>query len=363
MSKSQVKIVAAIDSFKGCLTSREANQAAAEGIRSVCPDAEIVQVPVSDGGEGFVDAFHFAIGGDIQELMVNDPLMRPVVAKYLLKDTTAVIEIAQASGLPLLKKEERNPLIASSYGTGELVADAVHKGAKHIIVGLGGSATSDAGIGMIRALVDAFAKNGRWDDIKELRNVHFTIASDVKNPLCGENGAAHVFGPQKGASQEDVITLDNRAKRFAEVSAKHFGYDRSELEGAGAAGGLGYAFLQYMGAEFKSGIQLLLETIHFDEMVKDADLVITGEGSSDRQTLMGKLPVGILEQSGNAPVCLIAGKISDREQLLEAGFAYVACINPDGITLEEAMRKEVAMRNISETVGRVLSNSAENSNC
>lgn len=357
------KFVLAIDSFKGCLTSREADQAAAEGIKSIYPDAEILQVPVSDGGEGFVEAFQSAIGGDIQELTVNDPLMRPVVALYLLKGATAVIEIAQASGLPLLKKEERNPLIATSYGTGELVADAVRKGAKHILVGLGGSATSDAGTGMIRALVDAFAKNGTWDDIKELKNVHFTIASDVKNPLCGENGAAHVFGPQKGATREDVLTLDNRAKAFAEASARHFGYDRSNVEGAGAAGGLGYAFLQYMGAECKSGIQLLLETIHFDEMVKDADLVITGEGSSDHQTLMGKLPVGILEQSGDAPVCLIAGRIGDREQLLKAGFAYVECINPAGITLEEAMRKEVAMRNISDTVGRVISNCTKNSDC
>lgn len=361
MNKS--KFILAIDSFKGCLTSREANQAAAEGIRNIFPNAEIIQIPVSDGGEGFVEAFHSAIGGEIQELTVNDPLMRPVVAHYLLKDTTAVIEIAQASGLPLLKKEERNPLIASSYGTGELVADAILKGAKHIIVGLGGSATSDAGIGMIRAMVKIFVKNGTWDDIKELKSVHFTIASDVKNPLCGENGAAHVFGPQKGASQKDVVTLDNRAKRFAEASAKHFGYDRSNVEGAGAAGGLGYAFLQYMGAEFKSGIQLLLETIHFDEIVKDTELIITGEGSSDHQTLMGKLPVGILEQSGDAPVCLIAGRIGDREQLLKAGFTYVECINPVGITLEEAMRKEVATRNISETVARVLSNGTENSNC
>lgn len=352
MNKS--KFVLAIDSFKSCLTSREANQAAAEGIKSICPDAEIVQIPVSDGGEGFVEAFYSAIGGGIQELTVNDPLMRPVVAHYLLKDTTAVIEIAQASGLPLLTKEERNPLIATSYGTGELVADAVRKGAEHIIVGLGGSATSDAGTGMIRALVDALAENGTWDDIQELEHVRFTIASDVKNPLCGENGAAHVFGPQKGASPDDVITLDNRARAFAEASARHFGYDRSNMNGAGAAGGLGYAFLQYLGAECKSGIQLLLETIHFDEKVKDADLVITGEGSSDRQTLMGKLSVGILEQSDSVPVCLIAGNIKDREQLLQAGFAYVECINPSGITLEEAMRKEVAMRNICETVIRVL---------
>lgn len=350
------KFVLAIDSFKGCLTSQEANQAAAEGIRDIYPDAGIIQIPVSDGGEGFVEAFQAAIGGDIQALTVNDPLMRPVVAHYLLKDTTAVIEIAQASGLPLLRKEERNPLIATSYGTGELVADAVRKGAKHIIVGLGGSATSDAGTGMIRALVDTFAENGTWDDIKVLKDVHFTIASDVKNPLCGENGAAHVFGPQKGASAEDVLTLDNRAKEFAEASAKHFGYDRSEVEGAGAAGGLGYAFLQYMDAECKSGIQLLLETIHFDEVVKNAGLVITGEGSSDRQTLMGKLPVGILEKSGDIPVCLIAGRIKDRELLLKAGFATVECINPAGITLEEAMRREVAMRNIRDTVARVLTN-------
>ena len=345
-----MKIVVAIDSFKGCLTSKEANQAAAEGIRKVHPDAEIVQVPVSDGGEGFMEAFHAAIGGELVEVPVRDPLMRPVTAKYLLKGETAVIEIAQASGLTLLTDEERNPMVATSYGTGQLVADAVRKGARQIIVGLGGSATSDAGLGMLRALIDAFARNGKWDDIRELADVHFTIASDVKNPLCGENGAAHVFAPQKGATEEMVWRLDERARKFAELSARHFGYDRSQMEGAGAAGGLGYAFLQYLNAECKPGIQLLLETIKFDEIVKDADLVITGEGSADRQTLMGKLPMGILSQSAGVPVCLIAGRICDREELLEAGFSRVECINPDGISLEQAMRKEVAMQNISHTV-------------
>ena len=345
-----MKVVVAIDSFKGCLTSKEANQAATEGIRSVFPDAEIVQIPVSDGGEGFMEAFHSAIGGELVEVTVRDPLMRPILAKYLLKDETAVIEIAQASGLTLLTKEERNPMVATSYGTGQLVADAVRKGAKQIIVGLGGSATSDAGIGMLRALIDTFARHGEWDDINELKDIRFTIASDVKNPLCGENGAAHVFAPQKGATPEMVLLLDERARKFAQVSAKHFGYDRSEMEGAGAAGGLGYAFLQYLNAECKPGIQLLLETIQFDEIVKNADLIITGEGSADRQTLMGKLPMGILQQSGHVPVCLIAGKICDREQLLQAGFALVECINPTGISLEEAMRKEVATRNISNTV-------------
>ena len=349
-----MKIVVAIDSFKGCLTSKEANQAATEGIKCKFPDGEVAQVPVSDGGEGFLEAFHAAIGGELIEITVRDPLMRPVSAQYLLHDKLALIEIAQASGLTLLASEERNPMVATSYGTGQLVADAVRKGAEHIIVGLGGSATSDAGIGMLRALIDSFSKHGTWDDVEALKHVRFTIASDVKNPLCGENGAAHVFAYQKGATPDMIRQLDERARKFADVSARHFGYDRSEQEGAGAAGGLGYAFLQYMNADCKPGIELLLEAIKFHEIVNDADLVITGEGSADRQILMGKLPMGILKQSGNVPVCLIAGRISDKQELLNAGFAHVDEINPEGISLEEAMRKEVAQRNICDTVRRII---------
>ena len=347
-----MKVVIAIDSFKGCLTSKEANEAAAEGIRNANPDAEIVEVPVSDGGEGYMEAFHAAIGGTLIEVTVRDPLMRPVLAKYLLHNEMAVIEIAQASGLTLLTKEERNPMVATSYGTGQLVADAIRKGAKQIIVGLGGSATSDAGMGMLRALIDAWEKK-RWDDIEAFKDVTFTIASDVKNPLYGEEGAAHVFAPQKGATPEMVLALDERARKFAELSAKHFGYDRSQMPGAGAAGGLGYAFLQYLNANSKSGIQMLLDTIHFKELVNDADLVITGEGSADRQTLMGKLPMGILEQSRPVPVFLIAGRISDHEELLNAGFARVECINPPGLSLEEAMRKEVAQHNICQLISQI----------
>ena len=345
-----MKVVIAIDSFKGCLTSKEANEAAAEGIRTAYPDAEIIEVPVSDGGEGYIEAFHAAIGGQLEEVTVRDPLMRPITAKYLLQNDLAVIEIAQASGLTLLTKEERNPIVATSYGTGQLVADAVRKGAKEIIVGLGGSATSDAGMGMLKALIDTFAKNKSWDDIEALKDVTITIASDVKNPLYGDKGAAHVFAPQKGATPEMVLRLDERARKFAEVSAKHFGFDRSQMPGAGAAGGLGYAFLQYLNAKSMSGIQLLLDTIRFKELAKDADFIITGEGSADRQTLMGKLPMGILEQSGQVPVFLIAGRISDREELLNAGFARVECINPPDISLEEAMRKEVAQQNIRQRI-------------
>ena len=368
-----MKVIIAIDSFKGCLTSKQANEAAAEGIRRVCPNAKIVEIPVSDGGEGYMEAFHAAIGGSLEEVVVRDPLMRPVTAKYLLHDEMAVIEIAQASGLTLLTKEERNPMVATSYGTGQLVADAVCKGARHIIIGLGGSATSDCGMGMLKALIDIFAKHGQWDDVEALKDVRFTIASDVENPLYGEKGAAHVFAPQKfaiereeselvstsereqtrpkvkGATPEMVLRLDERAIKFAELSAKHFGYDRSQQAGAGAAGGLGYAFMQYLNAKSMSGIQLLLDTIRFKELVADADLIITGEGSADRQTLMGKLPMGILEQAGHTPVYLIAGRISDREELLNAGFARVDCINPPDITLEEAMRKEVARQNIIKT--------------
>ncbi len=350
-----MKVVLAIDSFKGCLTSFEANASAAEGVRSVCPDAQVVQVRVSDGGEGFIEAFSEAIGGERITVKVKDPLMRPLESEYLLSDKTAVIEIAKAAGLSLLSTEERNPLIATSYGVGLFVADAVKNGAKQIIVGLGGSATSDAGIGMLQALIDVFAPGGKWDDIKELSDIKFTIASDVRNELFGKNGAAHIFAPQKGATPQMVIELDEKAKKFAELSALHFGYDRSHSPGAGAAGGLGYAFLQYLNADCVSGIDLLLEKVGFKELTKDANLVITGEGSADKQTLMGKLPVGVLRNSSNAKVALIAGKILDKNELLGAGFSFAECINPEGISLEVAMQEDVAKNNIRLAVITILS--------
>ncbi len=376
-------VIVAIDSFKGCLTSAEANQAASEGIIDKMPEAQIVQVPVSDGGEGFMEAFQAAMGGSIVEVNVKDPLMRTIVAQYLMQGDTAVIEIAKASGLTLLSSEERNPMVATSYGTGQLVVDAVRKGCKHIIVGLGGSATSDCGIGMLRAIIDsltsgracsrsaiesssdcsrsiaAFARGESWDNVRELDDVHFTIATDVTNPLCGENGAAFVFGPQKFAqpkttTPEMVEALDARAKRFAEASAKHLGRDCQNKPGAGAAGGLGYAFLQYMNADCRSGIDLLLDSIHFDDLLQDAAFVITGEGSADRQTLMGKLPFGILQraQKHHVPVMLIAGRIADEQLLLDAGFSRVACINPPNLPLEIALQPATAKENISRAIAQ-----------
>lgn len=349
-----MKIVIAIDSFKGCLSSAEANQAAADGVRQARADADVRQVVVSDGGEGFAAAFHAAIGGKLIEVATRDPLMRHIMASYLLKDNLAVVEMAQASGLALLADNERNPLVATSYGTGLLIADAVRRGARHVIVGLGGSGTSDAGRGMLRSLIDCFAPNGRWDDIDALKGVQFTIASDVQNPLCGEQGAAHVFGPQKGATPTMVAQLDARDRRFAEVSARHFGFDRSQMAGAGAAGGVGYALLQYLDAHCMAGIDLLLDALRFDAMVADADYVLTGEGSADRQTLMGKLPMGILLHARQKPVVLIAGRIADRDALLQAGFAHVACINPPDTPLSEALRPEMARQNIRQTVCALL---------
>ena len=352
------KIIIAIDSLKGCLTSTEANRAAADGFALSMPEAEVVSIPVSDGGEGWLEAFMGVLGGEVVDVNVKDPMMRIIMAQYLVKDDTAVIEIAKASGLTLLTAEERNPMVATSYGTGQLVVDAVRRGCRHIIVGLGGSATSDCGIGMLRAIIDAFARHGSWDDVRELSHVHFTIATDVTNPLCGEKGAAHVFAPQKGATQEQVLALDARARRFAEVSSRHMGYDRQDMPGAGAAGGLGYAFLQYMNAECRSGIDLLLDSVHFDTLLQDASLVITGEGSADRQTLMGKLPFGILQRAKkhHVPTWLIAGRISDREALLDAGFERVECINPPDVPLDEAVKSETAKRHIYELfLGGIIS--------
>ena len=352
-----MKCLVAIDSFKGCLTSAEANAAAAAGISTKMPAAEVVQVAVSDGGEGWLEAFRRAIGGEEVEIVVRDPLMRPVKARYLVSDDTAIIEMAQASGLMLLAPEERNPLLATSYGTGQLVADAVRQGCRHIIVGLGGSATSDCGIGMLHALIDNFGSYGHWDDIQEFDGISFTIATDVVNPLCGENGAAHVFAPQKGATPNMVQRLEERARLFADLSARHFGFDRSDVPGAGAAGGLGYAFMQYLGGhnqenvKCRPGIDLLLDAVGFNRLLSDARLVVTGEGSADRQTLMGKVPYGILKraQVQGTSVCLLAGRIADRQSLLDAGFEQVACINPQGLPLAEAMKPDVAKANIAAT--------------
>ena len=374
-----MKVVVAIDSLKGCLASAEAGEAAALGVRSRWPDAEVVCLPVSDGGEGWLEAFRHVLGNkaEVVETTVCDPLLRPVRARYLKAEDLAVIEVAEACGLHLLKPEERNPLLASSRGVGELLSDAVHRGCRHFIIGLGGSGVSDAGRGMIERVKSERMKSEKYKLQEPVESnsatrgnsyfslftpslftfstpslFTFTLATDVTNPLYGSEGAATVFGPQKGATAEMVVELDKRARAFAEENAQRMGFDRSQEAGAGAAGGLGYAFMQFFDAERRSGAELLLEMLHFDELIRDSDLIITGEGRADRQTLMGKLPAVILchAQQTGIPCHLLAGEVQDEEALLAAGFASVRSINPPNLSLDEAMRPEVARQNLMQVV-------------
>lgn len=340
------KIIVACDSYKGCMSSSEVNGAIARSV-GCCNDiqlagADIVQVEMSDGGEGMLDAFLGAFGGMRVAIRVHDALMRSVDACYgMTTDGTAIIEVAQAVGLAMIEPQQRNPLRATSWGVGEMIMDAWRNGARQFVVGLGGSATSDCGIGMLRSMGDA------WRELRS--NCSFVLASDVDNPLYGINGAAHVFAPQKGADAAAVEALDSRAQHFAEVSARHFGYDRSLCPGAGAAGGLGYAFMQFFNAVQQSGAELLLHRIGFDRILDGASLVITGEGHSDRQTLMGKLPVHVLSyaQRCGVPVWLVSGGVDDVDELLSAGFLRVVKVTPDGMALSDALKKEVACDNIN----------------
>lgn len=387
------KIIIACDSYKGCLSSKEVNEAIASGIKvwnaedaspekknlhSEDASPEIITLEMSDGGEGMLDAFLSAMKGERVRIHAHDALMRWIEAEYGIVDDTAIIEIAQTAGLALIEPEQRNPMKATSWGVGEMIMNAYRRGVRRFIVGLGGSATSDCGIGMLKAMGDD------WKKIR--RECSFVLASDVTNPLCGENGAAYVFAPQKGADAKMVQMLDDRARKFAEVSAKHFGYDRSEAPGAGAAGGLGYAFLQYFNAEARPGAELLLDEVGFDTLIQDADLVITGEGHSDRQTLMGKLPQRILEhvlkckesdkshvacsqlagdckspESSFPHVCkspessfplvwLVSGGVSDRQAMLDAGFDRVIQVTPEEMPLDEAMKPDVARNNIIKMI-------------
>lgn len=355
-----MRILLAIDSFKGCLSSAEAERAVCLGVKQSLPDAQVVSVPMSDGGEGMLEAFAAAMQATLVTTVVHDPLMRPITAHYGITDGgTAIIEMAQASGLALLQATERNPLKATSYGTGELIADALRRGCKRLIVGLGGSATVDGGRGMLEALgVRCF--NNEIDSTHSLlagRDLNVTIASDVRNPLCGRDGAAAVFGPQKGATPSMVDQLEHKMKHWADITARAVGHDYRNTPGAGAAGGLGFALLAYMNANMQSGIDLLMDLIDFDRLLDGCDLVVTGEGSADRQTLMGKLPSGILQRASShgIPTILIAGRVSDRPALLNAGFTEVNCINPTDSPLSECMQPNIARQRLTDWAQTFLS--------
>lgn len=345
------KVILAIDSFKGCMSSKEANQAAAEGLNEKKEDLYIQSFAVSDGGEGFLEAMQ---PDEIVPCHVHDALMRWTDASFGIKNGMAIIEVAQAVGLTKIEPEQRNPLVATSYGVGELIYRAWQKGCREFIVGLGGSATSDCGLGMLKCLRKFWQSDHNkmfYDDFDTsvLKDIKVTLATDVTNPLCGPNGAAMVFAPQKGADAVMVDKLERKAKTFAEMAAKHQGKDMSNESGAGAAGGLGYAFMEFMSAKVVSGAKIVLESTGFYNSLKNVSLVITGEGSSDKQTLMGKLPAVILKscKERNIPTVLLAGKISDREELLRAGFSDVVCINDNQPADADVMDKKVASSRLS----------------
>ena len=371
-----MKVIIAIDSFKGSLNSREAGEAIQQSIQQIHPDWETDIITIADGGEGMLNVMQEATGGKSITLEAHDPLMQRTPATYGISadGTTAFIEMATISGLPLVPAEQRNPMKTTTYGTGELIRDALEKGCTQFIIGIGGSATNDAGTGMLQALGFRFLNNERKplgqggeilkeityiDDSEKhplLKNAHFIVACDVKNPFYGPEGAAYVFARQKGADDSMITELDEGMRSFAHIIRKETGKDIASEPGSGAAGGMGGGLMAFLHAELQSGANLLLDICRFNERTADAGLIITGEGRIDRQSLMGKIPGKILQrgQANHIPVIAIAGCVEDKESLLEAGFKGVYATKPEGMALEEAMKREVAMENIRDIVKRIF---------
>lgn len=370
------KIVVASDSFKGSITSLEIADSVAIAVHRVFHDCEVKKIPIADGGEGTVDALVFAMGGRKISCYVHDPLMRPIKSTYgILGDNqTAVIEMALASGLTLLSPSERNPLLTTTYGTGELIRDALARGCRKFLIGIGGSATNDAGVGMLQALGFRFLdKNGKelrqggamlrqicFVDksgiAAELKEASFEVACDVDNPLYGEMGAAYVFARQKGADNEMIHLLDDGLRNFANIVAKEEQIDINNIPGAGAAGGLGGGLIAFLKAKRKLGIQMVLDALRFEELIKGADLIITGEGKLDWQTCMGKAPYGVLcaGVKSQIPVIAIAGSVEATEYLNQHGFLAVLSLLPYPISLEQAMDKNFTRENIVRTIEQML---------
>ncbi|MBE2984033.1 glycerate kinase [Campylobacter sp. RM9344] len=367
-----MKVLVAIDSFKGSLSSLEAGLAVKEGIKDLC---EVVVKPVADGGEGSVEALCDALGGRYIDIMAQNPLGIQILARYAIANDLAIMEMASTSGLTLIQKEQRDPLKTSTYGFGTMIKDAINKGARKFIIGIGGSATNDAGTGMLSALGFEFydesgnllkgvgedlikiSKISTKNAMPTLKECEFLIACDVDNPLYGKNGAAYVYGPQKGADGKTVKKLDEGLINFANVVSKEFGYDFSALEGAGAAGGLGFGFVSFLSATLKSGIHIITEEIGLEEEIKKADLIITGEGKMDFQSSMGKTPTGVakLAKKYNKPVIAFAGSVSPcAKECNSNGIDAFFGILGEPISLEEAMRKDIASQNLKLTSNQAV---------
>lgn len=372
-----MKVVVAMDSLKGSLTSLEAGNAVREGILRAMPETEVVVKPLADGGEGTVDALIEGEKGTRVTLSVTGPMGGQTECYYgILEDgRTAVMEMAQAAGITLVAENERKPMQASTYGVGEMIRDAVHRGCRYFIMGIGGSATNDGGIGMLSALGFRFLDSEgrpvsggasglsrivsvRKDEVlPELAECEFQIACDVRNPLCGENGATYIYGLQKGLPHELCGEVDKGMRHYAKVAEAFCGRACKDIPGAGAAGGLGFAFLAFLNGILVPGVELVLETIHLEQEIKDAHFVVTGEGKLDAQTVMGKAPVGVakIAKQYGCPVLAFAGEVADEAgKCNEAGIdAYFPIVR--GVTsIEDAMKPENAECNMADAVEQVF---------
>lgn len=372
-----MRVVVAIDSFKGSLTTLQAGNAAARGIKRVFDSAIVSVCPLADGGEGTLNALLYEDETDLQKVKVCNPLGQRINAHYGIIDDegTAVIEIAAAAGITLIKEEEKNPMNTTTYGVGELIKDAVAKGCRNFIIGIGGSATNDCGIGMLQALgfdfLDAdgkpveFGAKGLYNiksisiknTLPELAVCSFHVACDVKNVLCGAQGCSAVYGAQKGATLHMIRQMDNWLRKFAVLTRSILKTDYSNYPGSGAAGGLGFAFLTYLNATLEPGIDLIIRETHLEDYIRNADIVITGEGRLDGQTCMGKAPAGVaaIAKKYNVPVIAFSGCVADgARQCNENGIdAFFPILRNPG-TFEEAMEVKNACQNMSDTVEQVF---------
>ena len=372
-----MKVVIAIDSLKGSLSSMEAGMAIKEGVLSAQPDAEVIVKPLADGGEGTTDALIEGMNGERIDLTVTGPMHTPVDAYYgyLRETNTAVMEMASAAGITLVPDKEKNPLLATSYGVGEMIIDAIQRGCRNFIIGIGGSITNDGGIGMLKALGVRFLDE-KGEDAGEggqalakvacidlsglnplLKECHIQVACDVNNPLCGESGSTYVYGPQKGVTEDMKKTLDEAMAHFAKVTSETLENDYMNTPGAGAAGGLGFAFLAYVGATLTPGIELILDAVGLEEELSGADVVVTGEGRLDFQTAMGKAPVGVarLAKKYNAKLIAFAGSVTKEatacnKEGIDAFFPILRSV----CTLAEAMDPVAARNNMTATVEQVF---------
>lgn len=370
-----MKVVIAIDSFKGSVSSLEAGEAAKNGVLDVYPDADVSVMPLADGGEGTVETLVYGLGGEMVNTDVTGPMGEKINCSYGIINGTAVMEMAASSGLPLVPPDRRNPLLATTYGVGDMIKNAVNRGCRDFIIGIGGSATNDGGMGMLQSLGVRFIDENGKDtgiggkylaDIRdvdisglmpELKECAFNIACDVDNPLCGERGASRVYGPQKGASENDIKFLDSALGNFSKITKKKLGVDCAETPGSGAAGGLGYGFMAYLGAILKPGVEIVLDAIGIDSILDGADYVITGEGRIDSQTAMGKAPAGVAKRAKNAGAIVIgvAGCVTDDAYLCNSeGIDAIFPVIDKAMTLEEAMDRDVTVKNIKKEVTQIF---------